>query len=168
MKANDMTRIALVGALVCIGVYSIKIPSPIDNGYTHVGDAMIFLAVVLLGKQKGSLAAGLGAALADLIGGYVYWILPTFFLKWVMAWMTGWVAEKRGREYINYLIGAMIGGFFQIIGYSIAKLPIYPFAVAIASIPYNTVQTIIGLVLFSIMYRILILGKQYHIRTQKT
>lgn len=162
MKARDITRVALVAALVCIGVYSIKIPSPIDNGYTHVGDAMIFLAVVLLGKEKGALAAGIGAAMADLIGGYVYWILPTFFLKWGMAWITGWMAEKRGARYTSYLLGGIIGGVFQIIGYSVAKLPIYPFAVAIASIPYNTAQTVIGLVLFSVMYRILIWGKQYH------
>ena len=38
---------------------------------------MIFLAVLILGKKSGALAAGAGSALGDIIGGYAFWALWT-------------------------------------------------------------------------------------------
>lgn len=44
---------------------------------------MIFLAIVFLGYKKAPLAAGIGAGLADLIGGYSAWVAPTFIIKFL-------------------------------------------------------------------------------------
>lgn len=69
-KTNKLVLTALMVCLVLLATYIIKIPSPFTQGYVHLGDTMIFLSVLLLGKKGGAAAAGLGSALADLLGGY--------------------------------------------------------------------------------------------------
>ena len=75
---KDITKIAIMSALVFIATYLIKIPSL--NGYTHIGDSMIIISALILGKKKGALAAGLGASLCDLLSGYMQYIIATFFI----------------------------------------------------------------------------------------
>ena len=84
---KEITKIAMMAALVFIATYSLKVPSL--HGYTHLGDCMIFISVLLLGGKKGAIAGGIGASLADLVGGYMVWIVPTFFIKFVMACIMG-------------------------------------------------------------------------------
>ena len=76
---KQLTKTAMMAALVFLGTFVFKIPTP--NGYTHLGDCLIFVAVLALGWKRGAIAGGLGAALADLAGGYAVWIIPTFFIK---------------------------------------------------------------------------------------
>ena len=51
---------------------------------------MAFLAVLVLGKQDGALAAGLGAALSDLLTGAKIWVLP-LHLSLNSLWDILWV-----------------------------------------------------------------------------
>lgn len=53
---------------------------------------------------------GIGAALADLLGGYMQWVLPTFLIKAVMALIMGYVIDKWHHS-LNWLAGAMLGAF---------------------------------------------------------
>lgn len=64
-KTNKLVLTALMVCLVLLATYIIKIPSPFTQGYVHLGDTMIFLSVLLLGKKGGARQAGLGSALAD-------------------------------------------------------------------------------------------------------
>ena len=50
---------------------------------------MIFLSVLLLGKKGGALAAGLGSALADVLGGYAAYAPWTLLIKALMAIIMG-------------------------------------------------------------------------------
>ena len=84
---KEITKIAMMAALVFVATYSLKVPSL--HGYTHLGDCMIFIAVLLLGGKKGAISGAIGASLADLVGGYIIWILPTFFIKFIMASIMG-------------------------------------------------------------------------------
>lgn len=67
-----MVMTALMMCLVMIATMFIKVPIPFTQGYVHLGDSMIFLAVLILGKKSGALAAGAGSALGDIIGGYAF------------------------------------------------------------------------------------------------
>lgn len=60
-----------------------KIPIPL--GYAHLGDAVIYLLVLFIGRREACFAASIGSALADLIGGFPIWIIPTLIIKWVMV-----------------------------------------------------------------------------------
>ena len=58
INVRAITFTAVMAALVFVFTYTFKIP--FVNGYTHIGDSMIFLAIVFLGWKKAPLAAALG------------------------------------------------------------------------------------------------------------
>lgn len=156
MSTKDLTRIAIMSTLILVSTYLFKIPSV--SGYTHLGDSMIFIAVVILGWKKGSLAGGIGAALADLLGGYMQWVLPTFFIKVCMGMIMGLMMEKLfSKIKYGWIIGAIIGGAFQIVAYTLVKIPLFGMAYAISSSLAITIQTItnifIAVVLVSFFLR---------------
>lgn len=159
MKTKDLTQIGLMAALIFVGTYAIKIPNPIDSGYTHLGDSLIFLAVVLLGKRKSAFAAGIGGAMADLVGGYTFWILPTLIIKFIMAWTMGEVSDRFGKSYLVYLAGALLGGGLQVLGYALVKVPVYGITIAVTTMPYNVLQGLMGIAIFTVLYKVLVLGK---------
>ena len=148
MKTRDLTKLAIMSALVCIATYFLKVPTP--TGYTHLGDSMIFIGVLVLGWKKGALAGGMGAALADFIGGYMQWVIPTFCIKFLMAALMGLIATKLLSKYKHgWIIGAVIGGTFQIPAYTLVKIPLFGLGYAISSLPTITGQTILGIVIAS-------------------
>ena len=79
----------LMAALVLAATSMFRIPVPATNGYVHLGDAMIFLSVMILGRRNGTIAGAAGSALADLLGGYVHWVPWTFAIKGLMAFAFG-------------------------------------------------------------------------------
>lgn len=153
---KEITKIAMMAALVFVATYSLKVPSL--HGYTHLGDCMIFIAVLLLGGEKGAISGAIGASLADLVGGYIIWILPTFFIKFIMASIMGIIVEKVIVDVkFNWIIGSCIGGIFQIIAYTLVKVPLFGTAYAIGGIYGLTLQTLSGVVIS--IFAITILSK---------
>lgn len=145
MSIRAICFTAIMAALIFVFTFTFKIP--LGTGYTHLGDSIIFLSVALLGAKKSSLAAGIGAALADLIGGYSEWILPTFLIKFIMVLICGLFAEKLIKNKLaGYIVGAIIGGAFQIGGYTLAKLILFDKAYALTTLPELVIQTIVGIV----------------------
>lgn len=146
---------ALMIALIFVCTYTVKIPNPATGGYTHLGDCMAFLSVLLLGKKDGALCAGLGAALSDLLTGAAIWVLPTFVIKFIMGWIMGVILEKKWNEKYDWFIGALCGGIWQSVAYTLVKFPLVGSVPAIASIPRITLQTIIGLIIYACIAKIL-------------
>lgn len=89
-----MVYTSLMITLVFISTYAIKVPVPFTNGYIHPGDSMVFLSGVLLGPLYGAIAAGIGSALADLLAGYTFWVIPTLIIKALMGYVVGLMATK--------------------------------------------------------------------------
>ncbi len=150
MSTKNLTKMAIMSALVFIATYFFKVPTL--NGYTHLGDSMIFMSVLILGWKKGSLAGGLGASLSDLLGGYMQWVLPTFFIKILMGVIMGLVAEKLFPKFkYGWILGAVIGGLFQIVAYAVVKLPLFGWAYAVSSLPGDVVQTVTGVAIAAVL-----------------
>jgi len=157
--ANGKTNIkaicftAIMAALVFVFTFTFKIP--IGNGYTHLGDAFIFLSVYLLGGRKATFAGGLGAALADLVSGYTMWIVPTFTAKFLMAAVYCLIAELAfNRNLIGYVIGAVAGTIIHIGVYSLAWYLLFGKAAMLSALPTLTIQTIVGLAVAGIFIAI--------------
>ena len=74
----------MMAALVFVATYFFKLPVSITQGYIHLGDGFILLGASLLGWASVP-AAAIGSALADLLGGYTLYILPTFVIKGLVA-----------------------------------------------------------------------------------
>ena len=81
-KIKKLTFSGVMAALTFIATYFIKIPNPI--GYIHLGDGVILAGATLLGPAA-ILPAAFGSALADLLGGYSVYIIPTFLVKGLMV-----------------------------------------------------------------------------------
>lgn len=151
-KTKMIARSALMMALVCVATFSIKIPNPVTGGYSHMGDCMIFLGVLILGKKQGALASGLGAALSDLLSGAAIWIVPTFVIKYVMGWLMGYIVEKQVFSVGNHYLAAILAGIFQCIGYTLVKIPMFGVVAAVGSIFGICMQTLAGLVIFFVLH----------------
>lgn len=119
MKSNirTLTYTALMTAFVFITTSVIKIPIPFTNGYIHAGDTAIFLGGILLGPVHGAVAAGIGSAMADLLGGYAHWALPTLLIKGLMGFIVGYFSsEKRNQKHVLWGTSLIwIGSLFAFI-----------------------------------------------------
>ena len=82
-SARELCVTAVMTALVFLATFVPRIPIPL--GYAHLGDAVIFLLALLLGRREALIAACLGSALSDVMGGFFPWIVPTLFIKFWMA-----------------------------------------------------------------------------------
>lgn len=146
-KIKDMIYTALFAALVCVATFIIKVPSPITGGYTHLGDGFIFIAVILLGKKNGAWAGSIGAALADVVGGYSFYALPTFIIKGVMALIMGTIIKNLPSIKHKWVAGAALGSIWQVLGYYlVGSLFVGNFITTISEIPGNAIQSAAGII----------------------
>ena len=156
LSLKRITKVAMMAAIIFVCTYTFKIPIAITGGYTHLGDCAIFVGVMILGRKDGTVAAAVGAALSDLLGGFLIWVIPTFVIKGIMAFVMGTVVEKILPEKKgNWLIGAILGGICQIIGYQLVKIVLISPAAALATIPTITTQTVAGIILAAVVITVL-------------
>lgn len=162
---NKVMTIVMTGLMMClimVATMFIKVPVPFTQGYVHLGDSMIFLAVLVLGKKNGSIAAGIGSALGDIIGGYAFWAPWTLVIKFLMAFIMGAFVEhmeKKGKHNtgtpgiaVMEIFGMIIAGLEMVAGYYIASAVMYGnLLTPIPSIPWNIGQFAVGMVIASII-----------------
>ena len=101
------------------------------------------------------LAGAIGAGLADLLGGYMVWVLPTAVIKGVWALLMGLFMYKimKGTK-IGWLVGAVIGGAAQVVLYTLVKIPLYGPYGAFVEVPLLIGQTVCGIIFGSVLYLI--------------
>lgn len=75
---------AVYAAVICAVTALISLPLP-GGGYANPGDAFVLLGGLFLGPVYGTLAAGIGSALADLFLGYMVYAPATALIKAGMA-----------------------------------------------------------------------------------
>ena len=86
MTQKRLHRLCLAGlftAIVFVFTACLHIPS--NTGYTHVGDAFIFLAASLMPTPYAVFVGAAGAALADCLTGYALWAPASLVIKAVTA-----------------------------------------------------------------------------------
>ncbi|MDO4478208.1 MAG: ECF transporter S component [Lachnospiraceae bacterium] len=162
MNDKSVKRIvlaALFAALTCVATMIIRIPVPGTGGYVHPGDALVILCGIFLGSVPGLLAAGIGSALADLLGGYFIYIPITFVVKGLVALLAGLVYQKATESGMSRYLAVVIGGVIDIIivavGYFLPECGLYGTAAAAASIIPNIIQGVSGLILAVVLYPVL-------------
>lgn len=147
-RIKNLCETALFIAIVFLGIFIIKFPGPF--GYAHIGDSMIFLSVLMLGGRRGAVAGGLGAAIADIVGGYTIWAVPSLICKAAMALVMGAMIKHhafglKGR--VLWIISALVGGLTQGVLYVIFWYVLFGKAAAIAAIPGLAFQAISGIII---------------------
>ena len=177
-RVFQMVMTAMMMCLIMVATWTFKLPVPINAGYVHLGDAMIFLAVLLLGTRSGAIAAGMGSGLADLLAGYAHWAPWTFAIKFLMALVTGLLVERLDRKkgerasskgiIALEILGMAAGAAVMVIGYLLAGSVVYgSFGAALISFPPNIAQGVVGIALSCILATALEktpIGKYFAIR----
>ncbi|MBR6701282.1 MAG: ECF transporter S component [Firmicutes bacterium] len=155
-KIKMLTYSALLMGLALASTILIRIPVPATQGYVHLGDTVLILSVLILGKKKGALAGALGQAAADLLGGYAIFAPVTFISKLLMGLLIGIAAEKISEYRSKKNKGdAAAAGLMTVLScavmvsiYYIFECAIYgSFVIPIVEIPANIIQFTVSAVL---------------------
>ena len=140
-NTSKLVFASLMACLVMLGTILFRIPIPMTQGYVHLGDAMIYLGVLILGKKQGAIAAALGSALGDILGGFAFWAPWSFVIKFAMAYIAGTQIDKTHK-----VVSMTAGGLVMCAGYLIAERVMYgSWALALTGLPWNIGQFAVGI-----------------------
>ena len=153
-QVYDLMLTGLMAALVMAATSFFRIPVVATNGYVHLGDAMVFLSVFILGRKNGAIAGASGSALADLLGGYAHWAPWTFIIKGLMAFVFGTILAGQKKDApgtLRSILAMTAGSLIMIAGYFIVQRFMYGnFAAPLAALPGNIVQAAAGVTIAEI------------------
>ena len=157
-SGNQTLTLALSGmmaALVFVATYFFKLPVSITQGYIHLGDGFILLGASLLGWASVP-AAAIGSALADLLGGYTLYILPTFVIKGLVAALAVY-ALRAGRPYWLTVALLAVAELVMVAGYFVTEWLLlgYGLAAAADAVAPNLVQGLSGVALGAVLIPLL-------------
>lgn len=148
MEKNNlktMTRYAVLIALTTVMTMVVHIPTPSTKGYLNLGDMVVFIAAFMFGKKGGFLVGGLGSALADILLSYTHYAPITFVVKGLEGFIAGAILDTNvGEKYP--IVATVVGGVWMAIGYYIAEIFMYGREAALAGVPGNIVQGLLGAV----------------------
>jgi uncharacterized membrane protein len=141
---------AVFAALVCVTTLALVISIPATSGYFNLGETVIYIAALLFGSFVGAFAGG-GAAIADMLVAAQF-APGTLVIKGFEGAIVGFLHQKlrkrsRSRS-LSATVSIIIGGLVMVAGYfSYEQLVLgYPLAVALAEVPFNMVQLLVGLI----------------------
>ncbi len=154
MKPQTIAVIAVCTAIVAVLVAIVPVPIPATGGFTHPGAVAEMFVAMAFGPVVGLVAAGLGAAIADLVLGYGSFAPLTLIAHGSLGLLAGWLGWKKG--WSGMLIGWIVGGLALVAVYFIGEATVYGFgtAGAVAELPINLFQVglgILGILLFQLV-----------------
>ncbi|CEP80816.1 ECF transporter S component [Paraclostridium sordellii] len=153
IRTRDLVETSLLIALVFIATRFINIRLPItsNGGLVHLGNTMLFISAIVFGKKKGAFAGAFGMGLFDLLSEWVIWAPFTFIIRGIMGYIIGiiaWSNRKKGNDIFTNIIAIIVSGVWMIFGYFVTEMILYGNQIqALASIPGNITQIIIGIVI---------------------
>lgn len=115
MNTKVLTRLAILTALTVVMTMVIQIPTVATNGYLNLGDMVVFLAAMILGRKGGFIVGGLGSGLADILLGYGHYAPITFIVKGLEGYIAGIILGTTIGKSMP-IIATFIGGIFMVFG----------------------------------------------------
>lgn len=149
-----ITNSAIFTAIILFSTMLIKFSTGLGEGYIHFGDCFIYLSACILPFPYCIIAGALGGALADILGSFAIWAIPTAIIKILIALPFALICKKyKSNKILNKKTALMpiISGIITILGYFVAECVLYSVASATLSIIGNTIQAIASGILFYIL-----------------
>lgn len=136
-------RLALAGQLcgATLLLTLISIPLPSGYGYVNLGDAGVYLCALLLPGGLGALAAGVGAALADLILGWAMYAPVTLIVKGLTALLAGLTLRRAQRAALPL---SLLCCLLVPLGYFLYEVVLLTAPMAAVNVLPNALQAVIG------------------------
>ena len=162
-KVLSVVIAALFAALTCVATMVITIPLP-GVGFFNTGDCFVILSGILLGPVFGPLAAGIGAALADVLLSYVVYAPATFVIKALMALAAFGlfsVLKKavKAPDAIAVVVAGVVAEIIMILGYFVFETALYGVAAAVPGLSGNAIQGAVGVILSTVILSVIIRNK---------
>lgn len=149
-KTKKLVITALFTALTLMATLVIKLPLPFV-GYIHLGDGFVLLSALLLGPLFGTAAAGMGSALADVLGGYALYAPASLVIKSAMALACYFTYKAFAKIMKNHVLAQtlaiVIAALVMPMGYFLFETILYGTAVAAVNILWNLIQASAGIIL---------------------
>ncbi len=149
----DTRKITLAGiliALVTVMTVLIHIPIPGSQGYVNLGDAVLIFSGLFFGPLMGGLTGGIGSALADLLLGYTAYVPVTLIVKGLEGALAGLLMRTHLKKYP--LVIALMCGLWMVLGYYLAEIFLYGPVAALAAVPANLGQGLVGALVGTLLY----------------
>lgn len=156
MNARTIAIMAICIAIVTVLVTSVPVPIAATGGFTHPGAIAEIFVSLAFGPIVGMIAAGVGAAIADLVLGYGSFAPMTLIAHGALGFLAGWLGWKKG--WAGWITGWIVGGLALVAVYFIGGATLYGFGMAgaAAEVPINLFQValgFLGIILFVLVKR---------------
>jgi uncharacterized membrane protein len=138
----QISLIAVMAAVTAAATFIVRIPNPM-GGYFNLGDVAVFAVALTFNPLVGSLAGGIGSAIADLIGFPVF-AIPTLIIKGLEGLLASVISNKKSP--IRDLFAVVVAGSEMVVGYFVVEYFVLQWGMggALAEIPGNVVQIVVG------------------------
>lgn len=149
-----ITYTSIFAALITLAVSVIKFSTGMGEGYIHLGDSLIYLVSCVLPFPYCLIAGALGGALADVLGGFAVWAVPTAIIKSLNTLPFILLKKKSTNNKIlnKYtVLAALLSGIVTVIGYFAAECILYSVESATLSLLGNFIQATASGIIFIII-----------------
>ncbi|MBG9980575.1 ECF transporter S component [Facklamia lactis] len=165
-KTFKYVQIGIYAALIIIAITYIRIPMPsaISNSFVHPGNALVILAVLLMGFKRGATAACMGLFLFDLMNGYLavahFTVLENLIVLLIVAVVYQFIFKKKdhwGHIVSLGILGALVKIIVIFIKFIIQQMLLgsaFPaaFAMAVTGMPASLFTGLITIILVPLLY----------------
>lgn len=152
IKTKKLVVCALFASICFVVTRFLSVPALYTKGYVNLGDLVVLLCAFIVGGLQGSIAAAIGASLADASMGYWVYVPATFIIKAVMVLASSGIFKKavnKGGTYFLCLsvLACILAESIMVFGYFIFESILYKsFAVALASVAGSVIQAVVCIV----------------------
>ncbi|MDA3941170.1 MAG: ECF transporter S component [Spirochaetia bacterium] len=145
LPAFKIASLAILIAITTVFTFIIRIPIVQTKGYFNFSDVIIFFTAITFGPVTALIAGGIGTALADLLGGFVWWVPFTFLAHGLQGLAVGLILRKKIS--IPGILLAFAAATIIMAGiYFITAGIMYGFVLAAVEIPWNILQNLAGVI----------------------
>lgn len=160
MKIKQLTLLSMFIALNVALSVVVKVPTP--TGFISLVEVGIFVAAWRFGRTSGMLVGGLTGLLLDLLAGYPQWMIFSLLIHGAEGWLID-VKEGRFKRLLSLLIAliVVVGGYWLAGGLMLWLIGgmnmslLSALVAALAEIPLNMTQVLVGWLVAQILIRIL-------------
>ncbi|MFC3927682.1 ECF transporter S component [Streptococcus caprae] len=149
MQTTKTKERALLAILTALSLVLAHVILPTPTGFVTLLDVGVFFTAFYLGGRQGAIVGGLAGFLIDLLLGYPQYMVFSLLAHGLQGYFAGFSGKKQSLDLVLASL-VMVGV------YAVAALVLgYGFPAAVASIPTNLAQNLVGMALGYALYRLL-------------
>lgn len=146
--AMRISLLAIMTAVTTVMTRLVQFPFAPTRGYYHLGDAAVYFTALSFGPFTALIAGGVGTALADLLSPFAQWAPFSLAIHGLQGLAVGLIAgaAKDSRiPVLRWAIAFAVGTVILCAGYLAAGSLLTGFAAALAELPGNVGQSVVGI-----------------------